>query len=158
LLKRVTSMKIGLVGSGYVGLVAGACLAELGHEVTIVDNDERKIAALQRSECPIHERFLPELLQRHGNRRLAFSSDLAECVRRSQVLFVTVGTPAKEDGRADVSYVESVARGIATAINDYKAIVVKCTVPVYTSQWVRRILLLNGAPEQLFDVASNPEF
>jgi len=151
-------MKIGLVGSGYVGLVAGACLAELGHEVVIVDDDKRKIAALQRSECPIHERFLPELLQRHGNRLLAFTSDLAECVRRSQVLFVAVGTPAKEDGRADVSYVESVARGIAAAINDYKAIVVKCTVPVYTSQWVRRILLLNGAPEQLFDVASNPEF
>jgi len=151
-------MKIGLVGSGYVGLVAGACLAELGHEVTLVDTDRDKIAALQRSKCPIHERFLPELLQRHGNRRLAFTSDLKEAVRSSQVVFVAVGTPSKEDGCADVSYVESVTSGIASAIRDYKAIVVKCTVPVYTSHWIRRVLLLNGAPAPLFDVASNPEF
>src|SRR5262249_18606304 len=151
-------MKIGLIGSGYVGLVAGACLAELGHEVTLVDDDKAKIAALQRSECPIHERFLPELLKRHAAGRLAFTCELAETVRRSQVIFVAVGTPSKEDGHADVSYVESVTSGIATAIHDYKLIVVKCTVPVYTSHWIRKILLLNGAPAPLFDVASNPEF
>src|SRR5215831_15655606 len=151
-------MKIAVIGSGYVGLVAGACLAELGHDVILVDDDKRKLSALQRAECPIHEKFLPELLQRHHNRRLRFTDNLSEAVRSSQVVFIAVGTPPKEDGHADLSYVESVAQGIASAIHDYKAIVVKCTVPVYTSNWIRRILLLNGASESLFDVVSNPEF
>jgi UDPglucose 6-dehydrogenase len=151
-------MKIAVVGTGYVGLVAGACLAELGHEVILVDDDKSKISALQRAECPIHEKFLPELLQRHHNRLLHFTGNLTEAVQSSQVVFIAVGTPPMEDGRADLSYVESVAQGIAPAIRDYKAVVVKCTVPVYTANWIRRILLLNGAPEALFDVASNPEF
>jgi UDPglucose 6-dehydrogenase len=151
-------MRIAVVGSGYVGLVAGACFAELGHQVLLVDNDERKLAELQRGECPIHEKFLPELLERHRGRNLGFTGDLAEAVRRSQLIFIAVGTPPKEDGDADLSYVESVAQGIACAIDDYKVIVEKSTVPVYTNSWVRKIMLLNGAPAELFDVASNPEF
>jgi UDPglucose 6-dehydrogenase len=151
-------MKIGVVGSGYVGLVAGACLAELGHDVVLVDDDKHKLSALRRAECPIHEKFLPELLQRQHNRRLQFTADLSQAVGSSQVVFIAVGTPPTEHGNADLSYVESVAQGIAGAIHDYKTIVVKCTVPVYTSNWIRRILLLNGAPAGLFDVACNPEF
>src|SRR5690242_3661633 len=151
-------MRIAVVGSGYVGLVAGACFAELGHQVVLVDNDERKLAELQRGECPIHEKFLPELLERHRGQRLDFTGDLTDAVRRSQVIFIAVGTPPKDDGDADLSYVESVAQGIACAIDDYKVIVEKSTVPVYTNSWVRKIMLLNGAPAELFDVASNPEF
>lgn len=146
------------MGSGYVGLVAGACFAELGHQVLLVDNDEHKIAALNRGECPIHEKFLPELLERHRGRRLGFTGDLPDAVRRSQLIFIAVGTPPKDDGDADLSYVESVAQGIAGAIDDYKVVVEKSTVPVYTNSWVRKIMLLNGAPAELFDVASNPEF
>jgi len=151
-------MRIAVVGSGYVGLVAGACFAELGHQVLLVDNDEHKLAELERGECPIHEKFLPELLERHRGKSLGFTGDLAEAVRRSQLIFIAVGTPPKDDGDADLSYVESVAQGIACAIDDYKVIVEKSTVPVYTNSWVRKIMLLNGAPAELFDVASNPEF
>src|SRR5947199_1966560 len=151
-------MNIAVVGSGYVGLVAGACFAELGHNVILVDNDERKLAALKKGECPIHEKFLPELLQRHRGKRLEFTDDLHDAVRRSKAIFIAVGTPPKEDGDADLSYVESVANGIATAIDSYKVVVEKSTVPVYTNSWVRKIMLLNGAPAELFDVASNPEF
>jgi UDPglucose 6-dehydrogenase len=151
-------MKIGVVGSGYVGLVAGACFAELGHEVVLVDNDESKLAVLQQGECPIHEKFLPELLRRHSGQRLHFTDDLADAVHRSQLIFIAVGTPPKEDGDADLSYVESVAQSIASAIDDYKVVVEKSTVPVYTNSWIRKIMLLNGAPAELFDVASNPEF
>jgi len=151
-------MRIAVVGSGYVGLVAGACFAELGHQVVLVDNDERKLAELQRGECPIHEKFLPELLERHHGKSLDFTGDLTDAVRRSQLIFIAVGTPPKDDGDADLSYVESVAQGIACAIDDYKVVVEKSTVPVYTNSWVRKIMLLNGAPAELFDVASNPEF
>lgn len=151
-------MKITVVGSGYVGLVAGTCLAELGHDVILVDNDPAKLAALQAGEIPIHERFLPELLQRHRGRRLSFTSDLPLAVHGSEVVFIAVGTPPMEDGNADLSYVESVAREIAGSIDSYKVVVEKSTVPVYTSDWIRRVMLLNGAPPDLFDVASNPEF
>src|SRR5205823_1161495 len=151
-------MNIAVIGSGYVGLVAGTCFAELGHNVILVDNDERKLAALKKGECPIHEKVLPELLQRHRGQRLEFTDDLHDAVRRSKAIFIAVGTPPKEDGDADLSYVESVARGIAAAIDDYKVVVEKSTVPVYTNSWIRKIMLLNGAPAGLFDVASNPEF
>jgi UDPglucose 6-dehydrogenase len=151
-------MRIAVVGSGYVGLVAGACFAELGHAVVLVDNDEAKLAALQRGEVPIHERFLPELLARHRRTRLVFTGSLADAVRASTLIFIAVGTPPAEDGQADLSYVESVARSIAGSIDSYKIIVEKSTVPVYTSDWIRKVMLLNGAPPELFDVASNPEF
>jgi UDPglucose 6-dehydrogenase len=151
-------MRIAVVGSGYVGLVAGACFADLGHDVILVDNDQRKLTALQNGEVPIHEKFLPELLERHRGTRLQFSDDLTETVRRSSAIFVAVGTPPTESGEADLSYVESVAREISGGIEDYKVIVEKSTVPVYTSDWVRKIILRNGADPDSFDVASNPEF
>jgi UDPglucose 6-dehydrogenase len=151
-------MKIAVIGSGYVGLVAGACFAELGHEVILVDNDPVKYAALASGTCPIHEEHLPELLARHRQRRLSFSDSLPGPVSASQAVFIAVGTPPTFGGEADLSYVESVAREIAHCIGDYKVIVGKSTVPVYTSDWVRRVMLLNGAPAEKFDVASNPEF
>src|SRR5579864_1890511 len=150
-------MQIAVVGSGYVGLVAGTCFADLGHEVVLVDNDQQKLTALRNGEVPIHEKFLPELLSRHHG-RLRFSDDLKEAVRLSSAIFVAVGTPPTESGEADLSYVESVAREIAGAIQDYKVVVEKSTVPVYTSDWVRRVILRNGTDPECFDVASNPEF
>ena len=151
-------MRIAVVGSGYVGLVAGACFADLGHDVILVDNDQQKLEALRNGQVPIHEKFLPELLSRHRGLRLTFSDDLKEAARLSSVIFVAVGTPPTDRGEADLSYVESVAREITSSINDYKVIVEKSTVPVYTSEWVRKIILRNGADPEAFDVASNPEF
>src|SRR5258708_374152 len=150
-------MGIGVVGSGYVGLVAGACFADLGHEVILVDNDQQKLAALRDGQVPIHEKFLPELMDRHRGHRLTFSDDLKAAVRLSAVIFVAVGTPPTESGEADLSYVESVAREISGGIQDYKVVVEKSTVPVYTSDWVRKIILRNGTDAEMFDVASNPE-
>jgi len=151
-------MRIAVVGSGYVGLVAGACFADLGHDVILVDNDQQKLAALRDGQVPIHEKFLPELLSRHRGQRLTFSDDLTAAARLSSVIFVAVGTPPTESGEADLSYVESVAREISGGINEYKVVVEKSTVPVYTSDWVRRIILRNGTSPDSFDVASNPEF
>jgi UDPglucose 6-dehydrogenase len=151
-------MKIAVVGSGYVGLVASACFAELGHSVICVDNDPDKLAALQRGETPIHEQYLPELLARHRGHRLTFSGSLSEAVSASSVIFIAVGTPPLESGDADLSYVEMVAREIAQAIDGYKVIVEKSTVPVYTSNWVGRVMQLTGAEAADFDVVSNPEF
>jgi UDPglucose 6-dehydrogenase len=151
-------MRIAVVGSGYVGLVAGACLADLGREVILVDNDQQKLAALRNGEVPIHEKFLPELLNRHRGNRLTFSDDLKEAARLSTAIFVAVGTPPTGRGEADLSYVESVAREISSGLEDYKVVIEKSTVPVYTSEWIRRIILRNGVDADSFDVASNPEF
>ncbi len=151
-------MRIAIVGSGYVGLVTGVCLADMGHEVILVDNDEAKLAALQRGEVPIHEKFLPELLARHRGTRLQFSANLAASARDSEAVFIAVGTPPTEQGDADLSYVESVARDVSGSISSYKLVVEKSTVPVYTSGWIRKIMLRNGAKADSFDVASNPEF
>lgn len=151
-------MRIAVVGSGYVGLVAGACFAELGHDVILVDNDQQKLSALRNGQVLIHEKFLPELLARHRGRKLKFSEDLQAAARASSVIFIAVGTPPTEQGDADLSYVESVARAIAGAINGYKVVVEKSTVPVYTSDWIRKVILRNDAPADAFDVASNPEF
>lgn len=151
-------MRIAVVGSGYVGLVAGACFADMGHDVILIDNDLEKLAALKSGQVPIHEKFLPELLQRHRGHKLQFSDDLHEATRASSVIFVAVGTPPTDSGDADLSYVESVAREISGAIDGYKIVVEKSTVPVYTAEWVRKIILRNGAQADSFDVASNPEF
>ncbi len=151
-------MRIAVVGSGYVGLVTGVCFADLGHQVVLVDNDEKKLAALSNGEVPVHERFLPELLARHRGERLTFSGDLLAATRESEAVFIAVGTPPTESGDADLSYVESVAREIAGGIDEYKVVVEKSTVPVFTSQWIRTIIMRNGADPSLFDVASNPEF
>ena len=151
-------MHIAIVGSGYVGLVAGACFADMGHQVILVDNDQQKLAALKNGQIPIHEKFLPELLQRHRDGSLTFSDDLRVAVQASEAVFIAVGTPPTEHGNADLSYVESVARIIPSAINGYKVVVEKSTVPVYTSEWIRKIILRNAAAPDSFDVASNPEF
>ena len=151
-------MQIAVVGSGYVGLVAAACFAEIGHDVISIDNDAEKISRLQQGEVPIHEEHLPELLERHRGKRLQFSTDMAGAVQQSAAIFIAVGTPSTEEGDADLSYVESVSRAVAAAINSYKVVVEKSTVPVFTSNWIRKVMLLDGAPAELFDVASNPEF
>ncbi len=151
-------MRIAIVGSGYVGLVAAACLAELGHDVVCVDNDATKLAALKRGEPLIHEEFLPELLSKHRGERLSFTGSLPEAVRASSAVFIAVGTPPGQNGECDLSYVEQVSCEIAGAIRDYVLVVEKSTVPVYTSDWIRKVMLLNGAPPSSFDVASNPEF
>jgi UDPglucose 6-dehydrogenase len=151
-------MRIAVIGSGYVGLVSAVCFAEIGHEVISVDNDSAKIATLERGEVPIHERFLPELLQRHLGGRLRFSSSIAQAVQESQAIFITVGTPQSETGEADLSYVEAVAYEIASAIQSPKLVIEKSTVPVSTCESLRKTLVLNGAPSGLFSVASNPEF
>ena len=155
-------MKIAVIGSGYVGLVAAACFAELGHNVVCVDNDARKLAALLAGEVPIHEKFLPELLQRQRGKRLTFSGSVRDAVLASEAIFIAVGTPQSETGEADLSYVEAVSREIAHAIAehkaDYKVIVEKSTVPVYTNDWICKVMERNGAPRESFDVASNPEF
>ena len=151
-------MRVAIVGSGYVGLVASSCFAELGHEVICADNDPAKIAALVAGEVPIHEEFLPELLARHRGRRLRFTGSLPEAVRNSEVVFIAVGTPPTPQGDADLSYVEAVAREIGLQLNDYTVIVEKSTVPVFTCQRVRRVVAMNASSPVEFDVASNPEF
>ena len=152
------SVQIAVVGSGYVGLVAAICFAEMGHEVICVDNDETKVAALQGGDTLIHENHLPELLARFRNGRVRFMTDLAEATRECQAIFIAVGTPQSETGDADLSYVEAVASEIARSINGYKVIVEKSTVPVYTNEWVRRVIERNGVATDAFDVVSNPEF
>jgi UDPglucose 6-dehydrogenase len=151
-------MKIAIIGSGYVGLVAAACFAELSNDVVCVDNDAQKIAALERGDVPIHEPRLPELLARHRSGRLSFSASISDAVRASEVIFIAVGTPSAESGEADLSYVEAVAREIAQALDGYKVIVEKSTVPVYTCEWIRRVIAMNSSGQHPFDVVSNPEF
>jgi UDPglucose 6-dehydrogenase len=151
-------LQIAVIGSGYVGLVAAACFAEIGHFVTCVDNDERKIAMLQRGETPIHEELLPEILGRNLGHRLKFSTDLPQTVARAEVIFIAVGTPLLDNGDADLSYVESVAAEVGRSLESYKVIVEKSTVPVYTNEWITRVLALNGVGSSYFDVVSNPEF
>ncbi len=151
-------IRIAVVGSGYVGLVAAACFAEMGHDVICVDNDEQKVAALESGDTLIHERYLPELLGRNRNHRVRFMTDLREVVRMSQAIFVAVGTPQTENGDADLSYVEAVACEIARSIDAYKVIIEKSTVPVYTNEWIRRVIERNGVRRDAFDVVSNPEF
>ena len=151
-------IQIAVVGSGYVGLVAAVCFAEIGHSVICVDNDERKVAALQSGDTLIHENHLPDLLERYRNSKVRFTTDLAEATRECQAIFVAVGTPQSETGDADLSYVEAVASEIARSINGYKVIIEKSTVPVYTNEWIRRVIERNGVRHDAFDVVSNPEF
>jgi UDPglucose 6-dehydrogenase len=151
-------IQVAVVGSGYVGLVAAVCFAEMGHEVICVDNDEVKVAALQGGDTLIHEDHLPELLNRYRNQQVRFMTDLAEATRECEAIFIAVGTPQSESGDADLSYVEAVASEIARSINGYKVIVEKSTVPVYTNDWIRRVIERNGVEREMFDVVSNPEF
>jgi UDPglucose 6-dehydrogenase len=152
------SVSICVIGSGYVGLVAAVCFAEMGHQVTCVDNDEAKVKTLREGGVPIYETHLPELLGKHLGRGVDFTANLSEAVERSEAIFIAVGTPQGETGAADLSYVEAVVSEIARGITTYKVIVEKSTVPVYTNEWIRRVLHRRGVEPEHFDVASNPEF
>ncbi|MHB8173003.1 MAG: UDP-glucose dehydrogenase family protein [Nitrospirota bacterium] len=152
-------MNICVVGSGYVGLVTGACFAEFGLKVTCVDNDEKKIADLKQGIIPIYEPGLEEMLKKNvKDGHISFTSDLAEAVQKALVVFIAVGTPPREDGSADLSYVEEVAQSIARNMNGYKVVVTKSTVPVGTGERLRAIISRSQREKADFDIVSNPEF
>jgi UDPglucose 6-dehydrogenase len=150
-------MKITVIGTGYVGLVAGACLADMGNEVVCIDNNLEKIEQLRHGIIPFYEPTLEELVKSNVlEKRLSFSTDIDYAVKISQVCFIAVGTPQCEDGSADLQYVFEVAKSIAKAMNGYKVIVDKSTVPVGTAEKVFEIIKQNTIYP--FDVVSNPEF
>ncbi len=150
-------MKVAVVGTGYVGLVVGACLAESGNDVMCVDKDEAKVRMLRRGKSPIYEPGIEDLLRRNkAEGRLVFTTDLAKAVRQSTIVFIAVGTPQGEDGSADLRHVMGVAKQIARAMNGYKVIVDKSTVPVGTAQKVRDVI--SRETTHPFSVVSNPEF
>jgi UDPglucose 6-dehydrogenase len=150
-------MKIAVVGTGYVGLVVGACLAENGNIVICVDKDESKIATLETGKMPIYEPGLEEMVRRnHAEERLTFATDLPSAVRASEIVFVAVGTPQGEDGSADLRHVLGVARDVGRAMNKYTVVVDKSTVPVGTAKKVREAIARETG--QTFSVVSNPEF
>src|ERR1700736_1981771 len=155
----VISMKIAIVGSGYVGLVTGACFAEVGHEVICIDNDERKIKALRSGRIPIYEPGLDQLVERNVSaHRLQFSGSIEEGVDNSQVVFIAVPTPPQSDGSVDLTYIERVAREIASVLKEYRVIVDKSTVPVKTGEKVADTIRRYNKVNVDFDVVSNPEF
>lgn len=150
-------MKVAVVGTGYVGLVVGACLAESGNDVICVDKDEAKVRMLRRGKSPIYEPGIEDLLRRNkAEGRLVFTTDLAKAVRQSTIIFIAVGTPQGEDGSADLQHVMGVARDVARAMNGYKVIVDKSTVPVGTAERVRDVV--RRETTHPFSVVSNPEF
>ena len=150
-------MKLAVVGTGYVGLVVGACLAETGNEVVCVDKDASKVRTLRKGRMPIFEPGLEELVRRNvGEKRLTFTTQLPRAVRASSVIFIAVGTPQGEDGAADLQHVLGVAREIAQAMNGFKVIVDKSTVPVGTALKVREVV--RRETTHPFSVVSNPEF
>jgi UDPglucose 6-dehydrogenase len=152
-------MNICVVGTGYVGLVTGAVFADLGNEVVCVDKVVEKIAALRAGRMPIYEPGLEEMVARNtADGRLVFATELADPVRRSEVVFIAVGTPPKPDGGTDLRAVEEVAKGIGAAMERYTVVVNKSTVPVGTGDFVRDVILRHQARPVPFDVVSNPEF
>jgi UDPglucose 6-dehydrogenase len=154
-----TKERIAVIGAGYVGLVTGACLADIGHSVVCVDNDKDRIAMLKQGRVPIYEPGLSRLVSRNVKRaRLFFTSDIAKGVRASRVIFIAVGTPPGAKGEADLSAVENVAEEIAKNMNSYKIIVQKSTVPISTGDWVESTVSMFKRKHASFDIASNPEF
>ncbi len=152
-------MNISVIGSGYVGLITGACFAEFGLNVTCVDNDVKKIKMLKKGLVPFYEPGLEELMQRNIKaKRMHFTTNLGEAIDSSLVVFIAVGTPPRGDGSADMKYVEAVAKEIAKSIKSYKVIVTKSTVPVGTGEKVQKIISKNLKESVDFDVVSNPEF
>src|SRR5262245_32215247 len=152
-------MNIVVVGTGYVGLVTGAVFADLGNDVVCVDKDRDKVEALRAGRMPIYEPGLEEMVARNvGDGRLSFTTDLTTAVRQSDVVFIAVGTPPKENGETDLSQVEAVAAEIGRAMDRYKVVVNKSTVPVGTGELVREVLARHQPRPIEFDVVSNPEF
>ena len=150
-------MNIAVIGTGYVGLVAGSCFAESGNDVVCVDNDAAKIEKLQKGVIPIYEPGLPEIIDRNlREQRLTFSTDIDAAVKKSFIMFIAVGTPTGQDGAADLSAVRQVATAIGKAMDRYKVIVIKSTVPVGTSEQIRDII--KKETQHQFDLLSNPEF
>ena len=152
-------MDISIIGSGYVGLVTGACFADVGHNVTCVDNDQRKVDALQNGQIPIYEPGLEEIVHRNVSaHRLQFTNSIEEGVSRSQIIFIAVPTPPQPDGSVDLTYIERVAREIAGVLKEYRVIVDKSTVPVKTGEKVAETIRRYTRDEVEFDIVSNPEF
>jgi UDPglucose 6-dehydrogenase len=152
-------MDISIIGSGYVGLVTGACFADVGHNVICVDNDLRKVEALQAGKIPIYEPGLEEVVHRNVSaQRLRFTNSTKEGVDNSQIVFIAVPTPQQPDGSVDLSFIEKVARDIAEVLTGYRVIVDKSTVPVKTGEKVRETIKRYNRHGAEFDVVSNPEF
>jgi UDPglucose 6-dehydrogenase len=152
-------MNICVVGTGYVGLVTGAVFSDLGNDVVCVDNDQAKIEALRAGQMPIYEPGLEEMVIRNkDDGRLTFTTDLTAAVRQSDVIFIAVGTPPKETGETDLAHVEAVASAIGRAMDRYKVVVNKSTVPVGTGEFVREVITRHQPRPIDFDVVSNPEF
>ncbi|MFC2091611.1 UDP-glucose dehydrogenase family protein [Elusimicrobiota bacterium] len=152
-------MKVAIVGTGYVGLVTGACLAELGHDVLCIDNNEEKIRILESGSIPIYEPGLEELVKKNvAEGRLKVSNSVKKGVESCEVIFVAVNTPPRPDGSADLCYVEAVSREIAEHMTDYRVIVSKSTVPVETGKWIKKTIEKYETQGVEYDVASNPEF
>ena len=148
-----------VAGTGYVGLVTGACLADFGNVVRCVDIDESKIESLKTSEVPFYEPGLQEIVKRNIERgRLSFSTDIEQGIEDSTVIFCAVGTPMSKEGEADLSYVEMLARSVGEHLNGYKIVVMKSTVPAGTSNLVEKIIAETSTTSHPFDVVSNPEF
>ncbi len=152
-------ISVGVIGCGYVGLVTGACFAEMGYQVFCTDNDAAKIRLLKKGEVPIYEPGLPELIAKaRKSKKIVFTPSLADIMKRCEVVFICVGTPPRADGSADLSAIESVAREMARQLKHYTLIVEKSTVPVTTGERVGKIMETENARGVPFDVASNPEF
>ncbi len=152
-------MEISVIGTGYVGLVTGTCLADFGLSVTCVDQDEKKISLLNSGGVPIYEPNLAPLIQKNISAgRLTFTTDLEKAVQQSKVIFIAVGTPSNNDGSANLKQIEKVAQQIAASINEYKVIVNKSTVPIGTATKIKEIINKNVITPSPFDVVSNPEF
>jgi UDPglucose 6-dehydrogenase len=152
-------MKVAIVGTGYVGLVTGTCLADIGHDVLCIDNNEEKIRILESGGIPIYEPGLEDLVKKNREAgRLKFSTSVKEGVAGSEVIFVAVSTPPRPDGSADLCYVEAVSREIAENLSDYRIIVSKSTVPVETGKWIKKTVDKYAPEGARYDVASNPEF
>lgn len=152
-------MRITVIGAGYVGLVTAACLADLGNDVVCNDIDKDKVSKLNRGIVPIYEPGLDDLIKRNRKeKRITFTTSLKEAVGKSEIIFIAVGTPPKENGEADLTHVEAVAKEIARYMTSYHLVVEKSTTPVETGMWIKRTLKANARKGVKFDVASNPEF
>jgi UDPglucose 6-dehydrogenase len=152
-------MHISVIGTGYVGLVTGACFAEFGVNVTCMDTDAKRIGKLEKGEVPFYEPGLAELVMKGIKEgRLSFTTDVAKAVEKALVIFIAVGTPSRTDGSADLSHVEKVGYGIARNMTGYKVIVTKSTVPVGTGETLRKVITANQSSKFRFDLVSNPEF